>query len=60
MKVPTKAQNALCEKCSFLSPECFPNGDIDCYGNENRQAFIHANGFAPLPADMQTEETEEG
>lgn len=54
VKVTSKKQKALCERCSFLSPDCWPEGGgIDCWGDKHRESFIQANGFEPLPKREQ-------
>lgn len=60
MKDLSDKQRRMCERCCFLSPECFPRGKlIDCMGDKHRSSFIRGNGFAPLPKRERFKEMNE-
>jgi len=54
VQVISEKQRRLCEKCHFLSPECWDeNGNIHCMGDLAKTTFVMLNGFEPLPKHEQ-------
>ena len=46
----SEKQRRLCEKCHFLSLECWDDyGNIYCMGDIAKKTFVMLNGFEPLP-----------
>lgn len=46
----SEKQRKLCERCHFLSPECWDEyGNIHCMGDVAEKTFVMLNGFKPLP-----------